>query len=126
MYGGGDGVSLRVVLGVVPLGVWFAITEHSPLRVARAGWSGSPSDRQCVPAGCSRVPPDGGCSVAGRGWVHCQAHTRASGRRLFRSRQGLGSLPGAHTSVQTALFRSRQGPGSLPGAHTSIRTTAVS
>ena len=34
VHGGGDGVSLRVVLGVVPLGVWFAITEHSPLRVA--------------------------------------------------------------------------------------------
>ena len=89
-------------LGVVPLGVWFAITEHSPLRVARARWSGSPSGRQCVPAGCSRVPPDGGCAVAGRGWVHCRAHTRPSGRRLFRSRPGLGSLPGAHTSVRTA------------------------
>ena len=91
VYGGGDGVSLRVVFGVVRLGVWFAITEHSPLRVA-----------QCVPAGCSGVPPDGSCSVAGRGWVHCRAHTRPSGRRLFRSRQGLGSLPGAHTSVRTA------------------------
>ena len=102
VHGGGDGVSLRVVLGVVPLGVWFAITEHSPLRVARARWSGSPSGRQCVPAGCSRVPPDGGCSVAGRGWVHCRAHTRPSGRRLFRSRQGLGSLPSAQTSVRTA------------------------
>ena len=67
VYGGGDGVSLRVVLGVVPLGVWFAITEHSPLQVARARWSGSPSGRLCVPAGCSRVPPDGGCFVAGRG-----------------------------------------------------------
>ena len=31
-----------------------------------------------------------------------RAHTRPSGRRLFRSRQGLGSLPGAHTSVRTA------------------------
>ena len=89
-------------VGVVPLGVWFAITEHSPLRVARARCSGSPSGRQCVPAGCSRVPRDGGCSVAGRGWVHCRALTRPSGRRLFHSRQGLGSLPGAHTSVRTA------------------------
>ena len=104
VYGGGDGVSLRVVFGVVPLGVWFAITEHSPLRVAQALWSGSPSGRQCVPAGCSGVPPDGSCSVAGRGWVHCRAHTRPSGRQLFRSRQGLGSLPGAHTSVRTADF----------------------
>ena len=43
VLGGGVGVSLRVVLGVVPLGVWFAFTGHSPLRVARARWSGSPS-----------------------------------------------------------------------------------
>ena len=100
VLGGGDGVSLRVVLGVVPLGVWFAITEHSPLRVARG--PGGPVVRPAGGAGCSRVPPDGGCSVAGRGWVHCRAHTRPSGRRLFRSRQGLGSLPGAHTSVRTA------------------------
>ena len=76
--GGGAGVSLRVVLGVVPLGVWFAITEHSPLRVARARWSGSPSGR----------------------WG--RVLTRPSGRRLLRSRQGLGSLPGAHTSLRTA------------------------
>ena len=102
MYGGGDGVSLRVVLAVVTLGVWFAITEHSPLRVARARWSGSPSGRQCVPAGSSRVASDGGCSVAGRGWVHGRAHTRPSGRRLFLSQQGLGSLRGAHTSIRTA------------------------
>ena len=45
VLGGGVGVSLRVVLGVVPLGVWFAFTGHSPLRVARARWSGSPSGR---------------------------------------------------------------------------------
>ena len=45
VLGGGVGVSLRVVLGVVPLGVWFALTGHSPLRVARARWSGSPSGR---------------------------------------------------------------------------------
>ena len=74
----GGGVSLRVVLGVVPLGVWFAITEHSLLRVARARWSGSPSGR----------------------WR--RVLTRSSGRRLLRSRQGLGSLPGAHTSLRTA------------------------
>ena len=78
VLGGGDGVSLRVVLGVVPLGLWFAITEHSPLRVARARWSGSPSGR----------------------WR--RVLTRPSGRRLLRSRQGLGSLPGAHTSFRTA------------------------
>ena len=56
VLGGGVGVSLRVVLGVVPLGVWFAFTGHSPLRVARARWSGSPSGRW------RRVltrPPDG-------------------------------------------------------------------
>ena len=51
-------------------------------------------------AGRTQVPPDGGCFVAGRGWVHCQARTRPSGRQLFRSRQGLGSLPGAHTSIR--------------------------
>ena len=96
------GVSLRVLLGEVPSGVWFPMTEHSPLRAARDWWSGSPSGRQCVPAVCSRVPPDGGCSVAGRGWVHCRAHKRPSGRRLFRSRQVLGSLPGAHRSLRTA------------------------
>ena len=45
VLGGGVGVSLRVVLGLVPLGVWFALTGHSPLRVARARWSGSPSGR---------------------------------------------------------------------------------
>ena len=78
VLGGGDGVSLRVVLGVVPLGVWFALTEHSPLRVARARWSSSPSGRWR--------------------WVL----TRPSGRRLLPSRQGLGSLPGAHTSLRTA------------------------
>ena len=96
-----DGVSLRVLLGDVLLGVWFAVTEHSPLRAARVRLSGSPSGRQCVPAGCSRVPPDGSCSVARRGWVHCRAHTRPSGQRLFRSRQGLGSLPVAQRSVRT-------------------------
>ena len=31
-----------------------------------------------------------------------RAHTHPSRRRLFLSRQGLGSLPGAHTSVRTA------------------------
>ena len=45
VLGGGVGVSLRVVLGVVPSGVWFAFIGHSPLRVARARWSGSPSGR---------------------------------------------------------------------------------
>ena len=108
-------MSLRVVLGVVPLGVWFAITEHSTLRVARARWSGSPSGRQCVPAGCSRVPPDGGCSVAGRGWVHCRARTRPSGRRLLRRRQGRGSLPGAHTSIWTAAVLWPAGAGFTAG-----------
>ena len=42
-------------------------------------------------------------AVGGRqGLGTLQAHTRPSGRRLFRSRQGLGLLPGAHTSVRTA------------------------
>ena len=33
--------------------------------------------------------------------VRCRVHKRPSGRRLFRSQQGLGSLPGAHGSVRT-------------------------
>ena len=43
----------------------------------------------------------------------------AAGRTLahpddtVRSRQGLGSLPGAHSSIQTAAVRSRQGLGTL-------------
>ena len=77
---------------------------------------------RCVAAGRSLVHPDGGYSYpAGAGYppgAHTsvrtaavrsrqglgtlRAHTRPSGRRLFRSRQGLGSLPGAHTSVRTA------------------------
>ena len=59
VLGGGVGVSLRVVLGVVPLGVWFALTGHSPLRVARARWSGSPSGRRrgvaCTASWASRL-----------------------------------------------------------------------
>ena len=38
-----DGVPLRVLLWVVPLGAWFLVTEHSPFWAARALWSGSPS-----------------------------------------------------------------------------------
>ena len=41
-----------------------------------------------VPSSRAYFQPDGGCFVAGRGWVRCRAHTRPSGRRLFRSRQG--------------------------------------
>ena len=37
--------------------------------VAGRGW---------VPSGCTRVHPDGGYSVAGRGWVCCRARTRLS------------------------------------------------
>ena len=55
-----------------------------------------------MPAGCSCVRPDGGCFVAGRGCIHCRAHTRQSRRRLFRSLQGLGSLLGTHTFIRTA------------------------
>ena len=72
----GLGLSLLVLLGGVPLGVWFAVAGHSPLRAARG------RSRQAVCAG--------------------RVLTRPSRRRLFRSRQGLGSLPGAHTSIRTA------------------------
>ena len=41
------------------------------------------------------------------------ARTRSSGRRLFRSHQGLGTLLDAHLSVRTAAVRSRQGLGTI-------------
>ena len=51
----------------------------------------------------TRTPRSGQrCLVARRGWVCCRARTRPSGRRLFRSRQGLGLLSGAQTSIRTA------------------------
>ena len=52
------------------------------LFVAGRGW---------VPSGRTRIHPDGGCSVAGRGWVRCRARTRPSGRRLVL----LGTRPRA-------------------------------
>ena len=55
-----------------------------------------------VPSRRALVHPGGGCFVAGRGWLPPRARTRPSGRRLFRSRRGLGSLPGAHTCGCTA------------------------
>ena len=58
--------------------------------------------RGCVPSGRALVHPSGGCLVAGRGWVRCWPATLPSRRRLFRSRQGLGLLPAAHTSIRTA------------------------
>ena len=63
------------------------------LFVAGRGW---------VPYGRANGHLDGGWFVAGRGWVCCRARIRPSGRRLFPSRQGLGLLPGAHTSIQMA------------------------
>ena len=57
--------------------------------------------RGCVPSGSAHVHPDSSCFVAGRGWVRYRERTRPSGRQLFRSRQRLGSLPGAHTSLRT-------------------------
>ena len=74
---------------------WGAHTPSSGrlLFVASRGW---------VPSGRARVHLDGGCFVAGRGWVRCRARTRPCRRRLFCSRQRLGSLPGAHTSIWTA------------------------
>ena len=104
----GGGWARLVVVMVCPCG-WCWVWYHWAcglrlLSTHLSGWRrpGGPVVRPAGGAGCSRVSLDGGCSVAGRGWVHCRAHTRPSGRRLFRSRQGLGSLPGAHTSVRTA------------------------
>ena len=59
------------------------------------------------PAGAG-YPPGGHSSVrtvavrSRQGLGTLRAHTRPSGRRLFRSWQGLGSLQGAHTSGRTA------------------------
>ena len=72
----GPGLSLLVSLGVVPFVVWFAVAPDSPLRVTRG------RSRRAV---CAR-------------WVPM----RPSTRRLFCSRPGLGSPPGAHTSLWTA------------------------
>ena len=69
---------MRMPLGAVTwvlFGVWFAVAGHSPVWAAR--------------------------EVAGGQCVLCRLLTRPSGRRLFCSRQGLGSLPGAHTSILT-------------------------
>ena len=40
------------------------------------------ASRGLVPSGHTHVHPDGGCSVAGGGWVRCRAHTRPSGWQL--------------------------------------------
>ena len=62
--------------------------QHLTLRVARR----HARVRVCVCLWlCFR--PSGRC---------CGARTHPSGRRLFRSRQGLGSLPGADSSIRTA------------------------
>ena len=65
-------VAIRSRQGLGTLG---ARTRPSGRRlfVAGRGW---------VPSGRTHVHPDGGCSVAGRGWVRCRARTRPSGRRL--------------------------------------------
>ena len=74
---------------------WRARTRPSGRQpfVASRGW---------VPSGRAHLHPDGGCFVASLGWIHCRTGTRPSGRRLFRTRQGLGLLPGAHMSFWTA------------------------
>ena len=64
---------------------------------AQACVCGCVSARLGVAAGCALVHPHGGCFVAGRGWACCRARTLPSGRRLFRSRQGLGPLLGVHS-----------------------------
>ena len=61
---------------------------HTPPSVACRGW---------VPSGRALVHPNGGCFVAGRGWVRCRARTRPSGRRLFAA--GRGRLPSGRALV---------------------------
>ena len=53
-----------------------------------------------------------------------RARTRPSGRRLFCSRQGHGTLRASTRPSGRRLFSSRRELGSLPRAHTSIRTAA--
>ena len=53
-----------------------------------------------------------------------RARTRPSGRRVFRSRQGLGTLRGRTRPSRRRLFRSGQRLGLLSGTHTSVRTAA--
>ena len=69
----GLSLSVRVLQGVVMLAVWCAVAGQSPLPAARR------HSRRAVCAG--------------------RVLTRPSGWRLFRSRQELGSLPDAHTSI---------------------------
>ena len=66
------------------LGTLQARTRPSGRRLFVAG-------RGSVPSGRTRVHPDGGCPVAGRGWVRCRGRTRLSGRRLVL----LGTCPRA-------------------------------
>ena len=49
--------------------------------------------------------------IAGRRCVRCRVLTHPSGRRLFRSRQGLGSLPGAHPIEARHMGGTHQNPG---------------
>ena len=66
-----------------------------------------PNSGYSQPAGAG-YPPGAHSSIqtpavlSRQGLATLRAHTRPSGRRLFRSRQGLGLLPGEHTSVRTA------------------------
>ena len=80
----------------------------------------------CVGRRCRALTRSSGRRLARsrQGLGTLQVRTRPSGWRLFRSRQGLG-IPRLCTHPSgRQLFRSRQGLGSLPGAHTSVRTAA--
>ena len=60
-------------------------------RTRPSGWRLFVAGRGLVPSRRTRVHPDGGCSVAGRGCVCCRARTPWSGRQLVL----LGTCPRA-------------------------------
>ena len=82
------------------LGTLRARTRPSGRRlfVAGRGW---------VPSGRTRVNPDGGCSVGGRGWVRCRARPRSPGRRLVL----LGTCPRAVAGCMLCLLSGFAAPG---------------
>ena len=82
LRGGYPPIGTVAIRGRQGLGTLRARTRPSGRRLFVAG-------RRWVPSGRTRVHPDGGGSVAGRGWVRCRARTHLSGRR----RVLLGTCP---------------------------------
>ena len=85
----------RQGLGTLP-----ARTRPSGRRLFAAG-------RGLVPSGRTHVHPEGGWSVAGRGWVCCRVRTRPSGRRLVL----LGTCPCAVVGCVLCALSGFAAPG---------------